>query len=311
MVDVLEDVITKETGKILKSLPSTSKGLKYTTVYNILEPGDLEVTVKSIATSIRTKMGMMPFDPTRSSAAITRSKYSVPLIEAEMQFNHDDYQLMAKSEYTPESLAKDIKDEMSLDEGALILTASTTKGDAQGIANSNYHTPITSTDHLIANDYDTGIVNLGKMINQLMNTLEGGEKDFIGTKTIRLGMTPDVYQDLAITYDSDKKKTLLQAFDEILKLRLGSTSGIDVLTYLGNTISVNGENGVMEISTTTKQAVLIVVDPMIHSTYASSYDTRKRDYNKVDGYYAKWLRRFLPLVHNKRGIIYDSAVTTN
>lgn len=310
MVDVLEDIILKDTGIVLKTLPSKSVGLKLTHLYRNLDVLDREVTVTEVANSIRVKMGLMPFSPSRSSAALIRNKYSIPIVEAEMSFNHEDYQLMKKSVYTPEMLANDIKSQMQKTEGQLILTSTAdVYGDNMGIANTNNHTAITT--HLIANDYNTGIVTFGKAINQMLSTLEEGDKELLRANTVVLIVTPDVIMDMAITYNSDYDKTLLTAVKELLKGRCGAGSTILESTFLGNSITMSEDEGVISVSTTTKKAAFVIIHPSIMTTHASPIDPRPRDYNKVDGFYTKWVERFVNLVHNVKGILYDNNVTVS
>jgi len=298
----LEKTVTFESGQLLKAVLKVSAGKELTTVVRSLKPDDQEVTVETLTNDIVVMIGLDPWQARRAAHKLIENKFVVPVFSAEIQFEHDAYQRIQRTKNPVNALLKDVAIEFGDYEDAFILTATdVTVGDNEGIAQTgNFTTWGTALD---ATDFALGLISLAEAIGDLI----AGIKGQVRKNALILVLTPDVESIAAGVFNTGASKSLLVAMEETVKNRGGPGSGILVAENLGCTIAF--ADGVMAITTVTAKAALISKNPNIMNTFASKYDPRPRPYNKADGYYNKVVERWLNLVHNSAGIIYEAAVT--
>lgn len=298
----LEDTIKFDSGQLLKAVLKESAGKELTTVVRSLRPDDQEVTVETLTNDIKVMIGIDPWQARRSSHALTRNKFVVPVLSAEVQFTHDDYQRINRTKNPVNALLSDVAVEFGDHEDAMILTATNvTFGDNEGIAQSGSFTAWGTA--LDATDFALGMISLAEAIGDLVSGMKGE----VRKNPLILVLTPNVESVAAGVFNTNSDKTLLKAMEETVVSRGGPGSGILVAENLACTIAF--ADGVLTISTVSSKAALVCKTPKVMSTFASVYDQRPRPYNKADGYYNKLVERWINLVHKSTGIIFEAAVT--
>ena len=299
-VDVLSDINKFDSGLLVKAVLADSAGKELTTVVRSLSPQDQEVTVETLTNDIMVTIGLDPWQARKAAHAIVRNKFVVPVLTAEIQFDHDSYQRVNKTKNPVQALIADVAIQFADREDALILGATdVTIGDNEGIANASNHTAMSTA--LNCSTYALGNSTMAGAIGQMVD----GMKGMVRKHPLIMCMTPDVENAAAGVQNTNSDKTVLQAWDEQLKLRGGPGSGILVADNLGATATF--VDGLLEITTTTLNVALVLVTPKVMSTFASAYEQRLRPYNSADGYYNKVVERWLHLVHDSNGIIYHST----
>ncbi len=302
----LEDTIKVDTGVLVKAVLRDSAGKQLSGFINRgLSPQDQEVTVQTLTTDIKIAIGIDPLQARRADTKRVRNKFVVPVYDAEIQFPHDDYQRINKTNYPASALVADVAVEMGDMEDVAILTATDiTIGDNEGIMTSGNYTD--ATNELIAETFGTGIVRLAGLFTQLVSGMKGE----VRRNAVILVITSAVESIAAATFNTDSSKSLLQAWTEQLVARGGPGSGILVADRLAATVNFDG--GVITITdadqSSTGFAALMIQSPKVMTTHGSPYDQRPRPYNKADGYYNKVVQRWINLVHKPAGIIASHAV---
>lgn len=301
VLEYLKDVVTFDSGQLLKAVIKVAAGKELTTVVRSLRPDDQEVTVETLTNDIIISIGLDPWQARRAAHALIRAKFVVPVLSAEIQFDHDNYQRIQRTKNPVNALLKDVSVAFGDQEDAMILTATDiTVGDNDGMAQTGNFTAWTTA--LDATDFDLGQISLATAIGVLV----GGMKGEVRRNPLIFVMTPNVESVAAGVFDANGK-SCLQAWLEQIVARGGPGSGILVAENLGCTIAF--ADGELAITTVDSKAALICKQPNVMSTFASKYDQRPRPYNKADGYYNKVVERWLNLIHNAEGIIYEAAVT--
>ena len=306
--EYFESDITIDSKKLLTEILKESAGKQLTTVIRSLNVEDQEVTVETLTRDIKISLGLDPFQARRAAKALVKNKFVVPVFAAEIAYTYDDYLRINKTKHNVQALVGDVAVEIGDQEDAFILTATDiAPGDNEGIAEKGTAFNYNSVTALVANDFATGVSSLAAMIGQLVNGMKGE----VRKNPMILTITPNVESVAAGTLNTNSDKSLLQAWDEQLKLRGGPGSGILVAENLGCTVAVDGELKVISLTTVDSKAALVCKSPKVMTTFASKYDQRPRPFNKADGYYNKVVERWINLVHNALGIIYESAVTVS
>jgi hypothetical protein len=302
VLSYLEDVITVDSGQLLKAVLKVSAGKQLTTVIRSLKPDDQEVTVETLTNDIVVMIGIDPWQARRAAHKLIRNKFVVPVLSAEIQFEHDDYQRINRTKNPVNALVADVAVEFGDFEDAFILTATNiTVGDNDGMAQTGNFTAWTTA--LDATDFALGSVSLATAIGLLV----AGMKGEVRKNPLVLIISPNVESVAAGVFNTNSDKSLLTAWDEQVKSRGGPGSGILVAENLACTIAFS--DGVLAITTVDSKAALISKTPKVMSTFASRYDPRLRPYNSADGYYNKIVERWINLVHNAEGIIFEAGVT--
>lgn len=297
----LEDTIKFDSGQLLKSVLKESAGKELTTIVRSLRPDDQEVTVETLSNDIKVMVGLDPWQARRASHSIVRNKFVVPVLSAEIQFNHDDYQRINRTKNPVNALVSDVAFEFGDSEDAFILTATNiTVGDNDGIAQTGNFTAWTTA--LDATDFDLGQISMATAIGVLV----GGMKGEVRRNPLILVLSPNVESVAAGVFDANGKSCLTGWLEQVVA-RGGPGSGILVAENLACTIAF--ADGVITISTVDSKAALVCKTPKVMNTFASVYDQRPRPYNKADGYYNKVVERWINLVHNAEGIVFEAAVT--
>ena len=300
VLEVLSDINEIDSGLLVKAVLADSAGKELTTVVRSLSAQDQEVTVETLTNDILVTIGLDPWQARRAAHAIVRNKFVVPILAAEIEYQHDQYQRINKTKNPVAALIADVAIQFADREDALILGATdVTIGDNEGIANASNHTAMSTA--LNMSTFALAASTIALAIGQLVS----GMKGMVRKHPMILCMTPDVENAAAGVLNTNSDKTVLQLWDETLKLRGGPGSGILVADNLGATATF--ADGLLVITTTTLNVALVLVTPKVMSTFASPYEQRLRPYNSADGYYNKVVERWLHLVHDTNGIIYHST----
>ncbi len=279
----LEDTIKVDSGQLLKAVLKTSAGKELSTIVRSLNPDDQEVTVETLVNDIVVMIGIDPWQARRASHTITRNKFIVPVLSAEIQFNHDDYQRINRTKNPVNALVNDVAFEFGDSEDAMILTATNiTFGDSDGISQTGNFTAWTTA--LDATDFDLGQISMATAIGLLVNGMKGE----VRRNPLILVLSPNVESVAAGVFDASGKSCLAGWLDQVVA-RGGPGSGILVAENLACTIAF--ADGVLAITTVNSKAALVCKTAKVMSTFASVYDPRLRPYNKADGYYNKLVER--------------------
>ncbi len=306
VLEYLQDTVTVDTGVLVREILKESSGKQLSGLINRgLSPQDQEVTVETLTTDIKIAIGIDPLQARRADTKRVRNKFVVPVYDAEIQFSHDNYQRINKTNYPANALVADVAVEFSDIEDVAILTATDiTIGDNEGIMESGNFTD--ATNELIAETFSTGIVTLAGLFTQLV----AGMKGEVRKNPVILVMTSAVESIAAATFITNGDKSLLQAWLEQIGARGGPGSGILIADRLG--CAVNFDGGILTITDAVQSSVgraaLVIQSPKVMTTHGSPYDQRPRAYNKADGYYNKVVQRWINLIHKPAGIIASHAV---
>ena len=304
VLEYLEDTIKIDSGLLLETVQKTSAGKEISSIIRSLRPDDQEVTVETLTQDIVLTIGIDPWRARRAAHKIIRNKFVVPVLATEIQHGHDDFQRINRTKHPVQALVNSVAVEFGDMEDAFILTKTNiTIGDNEGIAQTGNH--VNASTQLNTSTFPLGSSTLAGLIGQAVS----GMKGLVKQTPLVLVITPDIESEAAGRLNTNSDKSVLQAWDEQLKLRGGPGSGILVAENLGCTIAFT--NNVLAITTTTANASLVCVTPKVMTTFASVYDSRPRPYNKADGYYTKVVERWLHLVHDSNGVIDSDTVATS
>lgn len=315
--EYFEENIEIDSGKLLKAVLKESAGKQLTTIVRSLSPQDQQVTVEELTNDIKISIGLDPFQARKVAHALKRNKFVVPVHSAEIQFNHDDYQRINKTKNPVSALIADVSIEFSDIEDAYILTATdVTIGDNEGIMESGKFSD--ADTELNVSTYSLGLSSLAGLIGQAVKGNSagddgGGMKGEVRKNPLILVITPIVESLAAGVFNSTSggDRSILEAWDSMLKMRGGPGSGILVAERLGCSIDFSDPSAQVVTNadeSSVGRAALVVVTPKVMGTWASAFDQRPRPYNKADGYYNKVVERWLNLIHDIKGIIASHAV---
>jgi len=305
-LDYLIDAVEIDSGLLVKAVFQESAGKQLTGSLNrSVGVEEQQIKVETLTNDIKLSIGIDPLKARKASHRLTRATFTIPVLTAEIQWQHDAYLRVNKTKNPSQALVADVAREMGDMEDAFILTATdVTIGDNEGLFQSGNFTAATA--ELDLGTYAEGILTLSNMFGQLVSGMKGE----VRKNAVVLVITPTVESIMAGVVSTNDGTSLLTGAEVMLKQRGGAGSGILVAERLG--CAIDFVDGVLTITNAVESSVgraaLVLVSPKVMTTHASIYDQRIRPYNKVDGYYNKVVERYLNLIHNAEGIIGSVAV---
>lgn len=305
----LEDQIKIDSGMLVEPVREFTVARQILTPNQILDPSDQEITVETLSRNIVIATGMDPLQARRASSTLIKNTFEVPVFDAEVQHGYDEYVRIARSKYPTAALMADVGISITENEDTMFFTASNgadRPGDGEGMcADSNFVTP---TAQLDLGTYPEAIQTLGGMMNDLLNGKSGekGMKSEAFKYPSYLIVNADVWARANGLLNTTNNETVLMTWNRMLG-EMSAGSRVIVSDFLANTIVV-GADGVIVVTQTSSNAALLLASPKVLGIYSSAFDIRQEPLSKVKGFYAKVVERWLPLIHNKEGIIFEDGV---